>query len=76
MVRESGFGAPILKIDGQVIEPTKGGKELGDIREFPVNPKFLHNGKLTLHWEHAHNEEGLNWRNRSRVAEVWLIRDP
>ncbi len=75
VVRQSGFGNPLLRMNGERVEPLSGGQEMGDIREFPVDPKFIKDRRLTLTWERPPGEEKLNWRNKSRLAEVWLIRE-
>lgn len=75
VVRETGFGNPLLRINGETIDPVSGGKEMGDIRDFRVPTRFLKGRRLTLTWERPPGEEKLNWRNRSRLAEVWLIRE-
>src|SRR5579875_2637171 len=74
VVRETGFGNPLLRINGERVEPVIDGREMGEIREFPVDANLLKGGRLTLTWERPPGEENLNWRNKSRLAEVWLIR--
>ncbi|MCU1259760.1 MAG: hypothetical protein JWO80_2645 [Bryobacterales bacterium] len=75
VVRETGYGSPMLRINGERVEAAGGSKEIGDVREFPVDRRFLKGRRLTLTWERPPGEEKLNWRNRSRLAEVWLIRE-
>ncbi len=74
VVRSTGYGRAILKIDGQRVEPTLDGKQMGDVKEFPIDPKHLKTGRLVLHWERPDGEEHLNWRQHSRLAEVWLLK--
>ena len=54
--------------------PTVDGQEMGEFKEFPVDPKFLADRKLVLTWDTPTDEGHLNWRQRSRLAEVWLLR--
>ncbi len=74
VVRSSGYGQALLRINGERVQPTADGHEMGDIKEFPVAPRFLKESRLTLTWDIPTNEEHLNWRKHSRLAEVWLIR--
>ncbi|MDP4130848.1 MAG: hypothetical protein Q8939_11865 [Bacteroidota bacterium] len=72
-VRITGKGESHVKANGQRLVPTLYGKEIGDIKEFPVPADLISHGKLVLTWDDI-NEDNLNWRQQSRVAEVWLIR--
>ena len=74
VVRSSGFGQALLRINGELVPPTLDGRQMGEFKEFPVAPKFLRTGKLVLTWDRPMNEEHLNWRNQSRLAEVWLLK--
>ncbi|MGH9663807.1 MAG: hypothetical protein ACRD9L_05230, partial [Bryobacteraceae bacterium] len=75
VVRSSGYGQALLKIDGEHVAPAKDGTEMGDIKEFPVDAKYLKDRKLVLTWDRPVHEENLNWRKKSRLAEVWLIKE-
>ena len=50
------------------------GRGIGEKKEFPVDPKFLKSGRLVLTWDRPADEGELNWRKRSRLAEVWLLK--
>jgi hypothetical protein len=73
-VRSTGYGQALLRIDGQRVEPTLDGKEMGEFKEFPVPAEHLQDAKLVLTWDRPTDEQDLNWRQRSRLAEVWLIK--
>lgn len=74
VVRSTGYGKALLRIDGERVEPTIDGKEMGEFKEFPVPAKCLKDRKLKLTWDIPTDEGHLNWRKQSRLAEVWLIR--
>ena len=74
IVRSSGYGRAVLRINGELVTPALDGKQMGEFKEFPVDSKFFRAGKLVLTWEHPDGEESLNWRQRSRLAEVWLLK--
>lgn len=74
VVRSTGYGQALLRINGERVVPSIDGKQMGEFKEFPVDSKFVKDRKLTLTWDRPAGEERLNWRQRSRLAEVWLIR--
>ena len=73
-VKVNGVGECLLKINGQRVAPSHYGREVGDIKEFPVPAELIRSGNLLLTWDDI-NEEFLNWRKQSRVSEVWLIKE-
>jgi len=74
VVRSDGYGQALLRINGERVQPTVDGKEMGEFKEFPVAAKYLKEGKLVLTWDRPPNERNLNWRKKSRLAEVWLLK--
>jgi len=76
VVRSTGYGQALLRVDGDRVDPTITGKQMGEISEFPVPAKCLADETIVLTWDPPTNEESLNWRQRSRLAEVWLIKQP
>ena len=73
-VRVTGFGECLLKINGQRVSHTLYGKGLGEIKEFPVPPGLIKDRKITVTFEDI-DETNINWRNQSRITEVWLIKN-
>ena len=74
LVRSTGYGQALLRINGERVPPTVYGKKMGEYKEFPVAPQYLKNRKLILTWDKPNDEDHLNWRDRSRLAEVWLLK--
>lgn len=74
IVRSTGAGQALLRINGQRVEPAVDGKRMGEFKEFLVPREYLKDRRLVLTWDRATNERGLNWRQRSRLAEVWLLK--
>lgn len=66
-VRTGGQGRHLLSIDGKPVA--------GD-REFSVPAEALADGQLVITFEVPKDEDHLNWRARSRLAEVWLLKKP
>ena len=75
VVRTSGYGQSLLRIHGELVKPVRAGKGMGEIHEFPVESRHLKGGKLVLTWDRPKDEGHLNWRQKSRLAEVWLVRN-
>lgn len=74
IVRSTGQGQCLLSIDGKRIQPRLDGKQLGDFKEFPVPAEAIKDRRLVLTFEIPKDEGHLNWRQRSRLAEVWLLK--
>lgn len=74
VVRSTGYGEPLMRINGERVQPTVYGKIMGEYTEFPVASQYVQNRKIVLTWDAHTDEKNLNWRHRSRLAEVWLIK--
>ncbi len=74
-VRLTGYGQAKLRADGTLLTPTIQGKEVGEIKEFPVPANLTQDGKLVLTFDPLTDEGHLNWRQQSRVSEVWLLKN-
>jgi hypothetical protein len=75
-VRLNGYGQAKLRANGQLLTPSgKARHEIGEFEEFPVPANLLKDGKLVLTFDPLPDEAHLNWRQQSRVSEVWLLRD-
>jgi hypothetical protein len=48
--------------------------EMGEVRDVAVPAEHLQDRKLVLTWDRPTDEEHLNWRKHSRLAEVWLLK--
>lgn len=73
-IRITGQGDSLLRVDGERVEPTLYGKEIGEFKLFPVPEKALADGKIELTWDRP-DERHLNWRQQSHLAEVWLLKE-
>ncbi len=74
VVRTTGYGRSLLSIDGRPATPSIDGKLMGEFKEFPVPAEQVKDRRLVLTWEVPSDEEHLNWRQRSRLSEVWLLK--
>jgi hypothetical protein len=74
-VRLTGYGEARLCLNGELVKPSLYGKDIGQFKEFPVPAALLKEGELLLTFDRLPEEAHLNWRQQSRVSEVWLLRD-
>lgn len=74
-IRATGMGTPILKTDGMTLTMNEPGpKEIGEIMTFNVPRAAYADGAMVLTWERP-GEANLNWRQASRLTEVWLLKE-
>ncbi|XOV94138.1 MAG: hypothetical protein ACFHWX_05410 [Bacteroidota bacterium] len=73
IIRVTGYGDALVRVDGRRLEPVIYHKELDGIKEFIVPRSIVGDGKMTLTFDRP-EESDLNWRNYSRVSDVWLIK--
>ena len=74
IVRCGGYGDFLLRMDGEPVETTTGKVVMGENVDFPVPAEYIQDRKLVLKWNRPTDEGHLNWRQHSRLAEVWLIK--
>ncbi|HOJ33896.1 MAG TPA: hypothetical protein PKY35_03405 [Candidatus Hydrogenedentes bacterium] len=75
VIRTTGYGQCLLRIDGELVTPVKDGKGIGEIKEFVVPQESYQDREITLTFDVPY-EPGVNWRYTSRLTEVWLIPQP
>lgn len=73
LIRIAGYGEALLRVDGERLEPTLYKKGYEEFKEFPLNPKYVSDGKIDVTFDQP-EESQLNWRQRSKVTDVWLIK--
>jgi len=73
LVRVSGYGEALIRIDGQRLEPLVYDKELEGFKEFIVPRNVVGDGKITITFDRP-EESHLRWKFYSRISDVWLIK--
>lgn len=73
VIRVTGYNECLLRADGQRLTPTVYGKGIGEIKEFPVPRDLYKDAALILTFDRP-EESHLNWREQSRLNEVWVIK--
>ena len=75
LIRVSGYGEALLRANGERLKPTKYEKGFEQFKEFPLSKELIKDGKLKITFDKP-NEEHLNWRQQSRVTDVWVLKAP
>lgn len=73
VLRTTGLSQCLPRIKGELLKPTLDGKEVGEIKEFPIPKSLYEDGTIIVTFDVPH-EPGINWRQMSRLTEVWLIK--
>jgi hypothetical protein len=73
ILRVAGYGDALLRIDGRRIEPVLYGKGMEEFKEFLIDPRYYSDGEMRVTFDEP-EESHLNWRQHSKVSDVWLIR--
>jgi hypothetical protein len=73
VIRITGYGEALTRINGNRVAPTLYGKGIGEIKEFPVPRDAVQSGQIVVTWDRP-EEAHLNWREQSRIAEIWLLK--
>jgi hypothetical protein len=75
LIRVAGFGEALLRANGERLTPTKYEKGFEQFKEFPLLKELMKDGKLKITFDKP-DEEHLNWRQQSRVTDVWVLKAP
>jgi hypothetical protein len=73
LIRVAGFGEAFLRANGERLTPTKYEKGFEQFKEFPLSKELIKDGKLKITFDKP-DEEHLNWRQHSRVTDVWVLK--
>src|SRR5690625_156311 len=73
IIRLAGEGDALLRINGERVRPSLYEKGLGEFKEFHVPRKLLVTGEIEITFDEP-EESHLNWRNKSKVSDIWLLK--
>ena len=73
LIRIAGYGDALLRINGKRMEPVLYNKEVEGFKEFVVPRNSVGNGRITVTFDQP-EESQINWRQYSRISDVWLIK--
>ena len=73
VLRITGYGEAFTRINQERVEATIYGRGIGEIKEFPVPRRVVQSGQIVVTWDRP-DEAHLNWREQSRITEIWLLK--
>lgn len=73
-LRVVGFGEALLRVDGQRLEPTVYNRQADTVKEWVVPLTATQDGRIQVTFDQP-EESHLNWRQNSRISDIWLIRE-
>jgi len=73
VIRITGYGEALTRINQHRVKPTLYGRGIGEIKEFPIPRDAVRSGQIVVTWDRP-EEPGLNWREQSRITEIWLLK--
>ena len=73
-IRIAGEGDALIRINGERIRPEVYNKGLEEFKLFPIGRKFVKSGKITVTFDEP-EESHLNWRAKSKVSDIWLLKE-
>jgi hypothetical protein len=73
VARITGYGDALTRINQERVEATTYGRGIGEIKEFPIPRKAVRSGQIVVTWDRP-DEAHLNWREQSRITEIWLLK--
>jgi len=73
VVRITGYGDALTRINQERVGATTCGRGIGEIKEYPVPRKAVQSGQIIVTWDRP-DETHLNWREQSRITEIWLLK--
>jgi len=73
IIRISGYGEALLRVDGERIDPSLYNKGLEEFKEFPLSRKYVSDGKIEVTFDQP-EESHLNWRQHSKICDIWLLK--
>jgi hypothetical protein len=73
LIRIAGYGEALLRVDGERIAPIIYNKELETFKEFLIDPRYTRDGSITVTFDEP-EESHLNWRQYSKICDIWLLK--
>lgn len=72
-IRIAGYGEALLRVNGERVDPTVYNKGLEEFKEFPVASRLVRDGRIEVTFDEP-EESKLNWRQKSKVCDIWLLK--
>jgi len=75
IIRISGYGDALIRVDGERLDPVVYNKGMEEFKEFLVPRRCVSDGTIRITFDQP-EESHLNWRQQSKVCDVWLLKSP
>jgi len=73
LIRVSGFGEALIRVDGERLEPVLYNKGIGEFKEFIVPRHITRDGRMRVSFD-LPEESHLRWTQFSHISDVWVIK--
>ena len=73
-IRVVGFGEALLRVDGRRLEPVLYNREADTVKEWIMPLSATQDGRISVTFDQP-EESHLNWRQNSRISDVWLLKE-
>ncbi len=73
IIRVSGRGDALLRVDGERLDPVVYDKEIGGFKEFVVPKNLTMDGTIKVTFDQP-EESHIRWTLQSNVSDLWLIK--
>lgn len=74
VIRVVGFGEALLRVDGKRLEPIQYNREADTVKEWIVPLVATQDGRISVTFDQP-EESHLNWRQNSRISDIWLLKE-
>ena len=72
-LRIAGYGEALLRVNGERVDPFIYNKDLEEFKEFHIARKYVRDGRIEVSFDEP-EESQLNWRKKSKVCDIWLLK--
>lgn len=73
IIRVTGSGDALLRVDGQRLKPLIYNKATETFKEWIVPLSLTQDGRISVTFDEP-EESHLNWRQHSKISDVWLLK--
>lgn len=73
IIRVCGFGDALLRVDGVRLSPLVYNKEADTFKEWIIPLSLTGDGAINVSFD-IPEESHLNWRQNSRISDIWLVK--
>lgn len=72
-IKVCGYGEALLRVDGIRLSPLTYSREADGFKEWIIPAALTADGKISVSFDQP-EESHLNWRQNSRISDIWLLK--